>query len=556
MIRQEIKNLIEKAIKELRETEEFFRNFKIPKVRIGSPNTKNLVSSFGNYSSAIAIEIAVRKSAPGDQKKIADKIKEKIESYNLDLKLFSRIEVAEKPVLINFFSSKEYLQGETFKILEQKEGYGKKELMKIGNNQKINVEFISANPTGPLTLGNGRGGFCGDVLTNILNKAGFKAKKEYYINDTGEQIRKLGHSIIGDSQAVYKGKYIDELKKKIKGKDPEKVGKKAAKMILNSELLGKEWGIKKTIKEMGISFDKWFSEESLYKNKEVDKILDYLKIKGLTFEKEEALWFKSTQSGDDKDRVLVKSNGERTYIASDIAYLKNKFERKFEKLIFFWGADHYGYVNRIKAAAEALGYKKEQIDIIIMQMVSIIWSGQNLRMSKREGVYKTIQELIESLGLDVVRFFFLTRSPDSQLIFDLDLAKEKSEKNPVYYVQYAHARICSILKKIKASSSIKTSEYKQSLNNLKNPREMYLMDRLTRLLEVIEDTANDYQIQRVPQYAIDLATAFHEFYADKDCRVISRNEELKKARLSLILATKIVLKNTLDLMGISAPEKM
>jgi arginyl-tRNA synthetase len=438
MTRQEIKNLIEKAIKDLQE-EGFFPNFKIPEINIGSSG----IPMFGDYSSAIAIQI--RKDAGKNPVEIANKIKEKIKSYNLNL--FLEIKIAEKPVFINFFLSENYLQESLKEILGQKAKFGG---IKIGKNKKINVEFISANPTGPLTLGNGRGGFCGDVLASILNKAGFKAKREYYVNDTGEQIRKLGHSVIGDDQAVYKGEYINELKKKIKGSDPEKVGKKAAEMILNNELLGKEWGIKKTIKEMGIDFDKWFFEESLYKNKEVDKVLDYLKKKGLTFEKEGALWFKSTQFGDDKDRVLVKSNGEKTYIASDIAYLKNKFERNFEKLIFFWGADHYGYINRIKAAAEALGYKKEQIEVITMQMVSIVLGGEKMRMSKREGIYKIIQELIEDLGLDVVRFFFLTRSPDSQLVFDLDLAKEKSEKNPVYSIQYAHARICSIVKKLKA----------------------------------------------------------------------------------------------------------
>jgi arginyl-tRNA synthetase len=531
MIREKIRELVENSCKNL------FSN-KFSGIRIDVTRTSQ--KEHGDYTAN------VRGLAMEEQEEIVNYIKKlpDFKGYFLDIKF-------EKPIFINFFLSESFLQDCLKEILKQKEKFGN---LKLGKNKKVNVEFISANPTGPLTLGNGRGGFCGDVLTNVLNTAGFKAKREYYINDTGEQVRKLGHSVIGDDQAVYKGEYIAELKKKIKENDPEKAGKKVATMILNSNFLGKEWGIKKTVKEMGIEFDKWFSEESLYKNKEVDKSLDYLNKKGLTYEKEGALWFKSTQFGDDKDRVLIKSGGEKTYIASDIAYLKNKFERKFEKLIFFWGADHYGYINRIKAAAEALGYRKEQVDIIIMQLVSIILSGEQVRMSKREGIYKTIQELIEELGLDVVRFFFLTRSSGSQLIFDLGLAKEKSEKNPVYYIQYAYARICSIVKKLKVSGSEKALTGRQNLKLLTHQSELELIKELVRFPEIVEDVARNYQIQKIPQYTTDLATIFHKFY--KDCRVISEDKELTKTRLSLVLAAKIVLKNTLDLMGISAPEKM
>jgi len=291
----------------------------------------------------------------------------------------------------------------------------------------------------------------------------------------------------------------------------------------------------------------------LYKNKEVDKVLGYLRKKKLTYKEEGALWFKSTKFGDDKDRVLIKKGGDYTYLASDITYLKNKFDRKFDKLIYFWGADHHGYIGRMKAAAEALGYKKEQVGFIIMQMVAIMWTGDGgpnrvVKVSKREGIFRTIDELIEGLGLDVVRFFFLTRSPGSHLTFNLDLAKEKSDKNPVYYVQYAHARICSILHKTKIRPDIK------SLNELKEESELDLIKELIRFEEIIEDTSKDYQVQRIPQYAIDLAESFHRFY--KNCRVLTDDKKLSQARLSLILATRVVLKNTLDLMGISSPEKM
>ena len=256
------------------------------------------------------------------------------------------------------------------------------------------MEFISANPTGPLTLGNGRGGFGGDVLANVLEKAGYKVSREYYINDTGNQIKALGHSVIGDAEAVYKGEYIDELRKEVKGKDPEKVGEKAAKIIL-------EKMIKPSVKKMGIKFDKWFSETTLYKNKEVDEAIDELKKKGFTYESEGALWFKSKDLGDDKDRVLVRADGIKTYFASDIAYLKNKFERGFEKLIIFLGADHYGYVARLKAACQALGFKKDDIDAIVLQLVRLFENGKEVRMSKRTGIYVTIDELIDEVGLDV-----------------------------------------------------------------------------------------------------------------------------------------------------------
>ena len=509
MIRQEITKLIHKATG-------------VPEEEISINSSAS--GNFGDYSTNVAMRL----------KKPAQEFSQKLGSD-----LFEKIEVAD-PGFINFFLSKEYLQKQVSPILKEKERFGQ---LKIGKSQKINVEFISANPTGPLTLGNGRGGFWGDVLTNVLNKAGYQAKREYYINDTGEQIKKLGHSVLNDVEAVYQGRYIEELRKKIKGNDPEKIGQSAAKIILQEM-------IKPTIKKMKIKFNVWFSEKTLYQKKEVDKVLDTLKKKKLSYESEGALWFRSTQFGDDKDRVLIKEGGEKTYLASDVAYLKNKFTRGFQKLIFFWGADHYGYVARIKAAAEALGYKKEQINIIVMQLVRLIREGQEVRMAKRTGTYVTLDELIDEVGLDVTRFFFLARGADTHLNFDLALAKEQSENNPVYYIQYAHARICSILSKSKVSNSKSKINYKL----LYHPAEMKLIKQLIKLPEIIEDTAKDYQVQRLPQYATELATTFHQFY--RDCQVLSKNIHLARARLSLVSATQIVLKNTLSLMGIFAPEKM
>jgi len=510
MIREEIKKLVEKALKDLY------------KMEVEVEIEKSAEVSFGDYSTNIAM---ILRKNPGE---ITSAIKSDI---------LEKIEV--KNSFINFFVSKEYSRKQVGEILKEKESFGN---LKVGKGQKVNVEFISANPTGPLTLGNGRGGFCGDVLANVLTKTGYKVEREYYINDVGEQIKKLGHSVIGDSEAVYKGPYIEELRKKNLGSNLDEVGKKAAKIIL-------EEMIKPSIKKMGIKFDNWFYESDLYKKGEVDKILEELGKKNLSYEKENALWFRSTQFGDDKDRVLVKTDGEKTYLASDTAYLKNKFQRGFNKLIYIWGADHYGYIGRIKAAAEAFGYKKEQIDIIIMQLVRLLSKGKEVRMSKRTGTYIVLDELIDEVGLDIARFFFLTRSPNTHLNFDLDLAKEQSEKNPVYYIQYAYARICSIFKK-----ALGYKPEAKNLELLNHVSELKLIKQLIKFPEIIEDTAEDYQVQRIPQYALDLANSFHLFY--RDCRVINEDKNLEKVRLALVLATKIILKNTLDLMGISAPEKM
>jgi len=449
------------------------------------------------------------------------------------------------PIFINFFLAEKYLQEQVKEVLKQKENFGR---LKDGKGKKVQVEFISANPTGPLTLGNGRGGFCGDALAKVLEKAGYEVEREYYINDTGGQVKKLGLSLTESDESVrpYKGEYIEALRKRIKEKNPDKAGEKAAAVILKEM-------IKPTVERMGIKFDVWFSEKSLYESGQVDETLSFLKEKKLTYEKEGAIWFRSSRFGDEKDRVLVKKDGETTYLASDAAYLKNKFNRGFDLIIYLWGADHYGYINRIKAAVEALGFKKDQIQIILMQLVQLFQEGKEVRMSKRKGVYITLDELIDEVGLDVARFFFLSKSPGRHLNFDLDAAKDKSEKNPVHYVQYAYARICSILKKLK----IKSEDLKITINDLellRHKSELALIKQLMAFPEIIADTSRDYQLQRLPRYASGLAASFHSFY--RDCPVLQEEGKLKRTRTALLLAVKSVLENTLNLMGISAPEKM
>ena len=493
---------------------------------------------FGDYSTNAAMILGRRVGEKPEE--IAQKIADSIAND----KMFEKVEVV-KPGFMNFKITLPYLQNQISEIIKAGENYSSSDL---GKDLKVNVEFISANPTGPLTLGNGRGGYTGDSLARILESFGAKVEREYYINDQGAQILKLGHSILKDEEAVYKGAYIDEIAAKIKSKGPMGAGQEAAAILM-------EESIKKTILKMGIQFDHWFSESALYKGA-IEDALGMLESHGLTYKKDGALWLKTTEYGDDKDRVLITAEGEFTYFASDIAYHWDKIRRGYNLLIDFWGADHHGYVGRMQAAIEIL--KKEadwsgELKIFIAQLVRLMSKGQEVKMSKRAGTYVTLDELIDEVGPDVTRFFFLDRALNTHMDFDLDLAKEKSEKNPVYYVQYAYARIASILAKLKTqNSNVKTSAENSKL--IKEQPEIELIKELIKLPDMIIETAEDYQVQRLPYYAIELATRFHNFY--EQCRVISEDENLTAARISLIKATQIVLKKTLDLMGISAPEKM
>ncbi len=531
-LKEKIKRIIEKAISQL-QTKGSLSVFDWPEIKIDCPE----YDQYGDYSTNLPLLLA----APARKKpaEIALLIKEEILTNSRSL--FEKIEIAG-PGFINFFISDQYLQKNLDNILKEKDDFGRNRKKK---KEKINLEFISANPTGPLTLGNGRGGFCGDVLANVLEKAGYPVFREYYVNDTGEQIRKLGLSILGEGEPAYRGEYIKSLRARINDKDADKAGQKAVGIIL-SEI------IKPAVKKMGIKFDGWFSEKKLFKNKEVEKTLAYLKRKQMTYTKDSSLWFKSSYFGDDKDRVLIKSNGQPTYLASDIAYLRNKVRRGFDRLIYLWGADHHGYIKRLKAAAGAMDFDQDRVNIIIMQLVRLLEKGREVRMSKRSGLYLTIDELIDAVGLDVARFFFLTKSPPAHLNFDLDLAREQSEKNPVYYIQYAHARICRILEKAGRLPGRPTG---RELKLLNHPKELALLKQLLKFPEIIEETAKDYQLQRLPQYALNLSSAFHQFY--KHCQVLDKTDPgLTQARLKLVLASKIILKSSLSLMGITAPSEM
>ena len=524
MIKSKIKGLIKKAI------ETTYPKAKNPQFQVDIANPK-----FGDYSTNAALVLAKR---VGER---PEAIAQKIAATLSQEEIFEAVEVA-KPGFVNFKIAHRFLQKQIFKIIKAGKEYGNTDL---GQDLKVNIEFISANPTGPLTLGNGRGGYCGDCLANVLEAFGAKVEREYYINDRGAQIIKLGHSVLKDVHAVYKGIYIDELARKISAKDPEKAGQEAAAIIIE-EL------IKKTILKMGIKFDHWFSQSALYDG-EIEHVLGILKNLGFCYEKDDALWLKTSQFGDDKDRVLITEEKEFTYFASDIAYHWKKMSRGYNLLIDFWGADHHGYVKRMQAAIEILRQKNNwsgNLKILIAQFVRLISKGQKVKMSKRRGTYVTLDELIDEAGSDVTRFFFLERALPTHLDFDLDLAKERSEKNPVYYVQYAYARISSILAKAKTQKESSA----ENLKLIKEPAEVALIKELIKLPDLVIKTAEDYQVQRLPYYSVELATRFHNFY--EKCRVISEDENLTSARIELIKATQIVLKKTLDLMGISAPEKM
>ncbi len=507
---------------------------------------------FGDYTTNLAMVLAGKIKNPPME--IAGILLEIVSRKLSEKDIFEKIEVAA-PGYINFYFSKKYLQALVLQINTEKNDFGNSE---IGKNIKVNNEFISANPTGPLTVGNGRGGFCGDSLSRVLRKAGFEVTNEYYVNDAGEQVIKLGHSVIKDEKAVYGGEYIDELsgslaekinveEKSLEDEFARNIGVEAAEIVLENY-------IKPTVeKRMQIFFDVWMSEKSLYDEGFIERAVEILNEKKLTFESEGALWLRTTDFGDDKDRVLVKSNGQKTYFASDCGYILSKMDRGFEKIIELWGADHHGYIARFAAAAKALGFTGD-LKFLIVQLVKVMKDGKEVRMSKRAGNVVLIDDLIAEIGHDVTRFFFLMYSPDTHMNFDLGLAKEHSSKNPVFYVQYAHARICSILTGTKVQALGLKSE-NEDLSLLIHEKELSLIKELNKFPELIEEIAGNYGVNKLPHYAMRLADKFHSFY--DACRVIDEeNPELTKARLSLVNAVRIVLAETLELIGVSAPEKM
>jgi len=438
-----------------------------------------------------------------------------------------------------------------------------------GQGRKVQVEFVSANPTGPLHVGHGRGAAVGDSLAGILSFCGYDVKREYYINDSGRQIHTLGRSVyirflfLHGREVVfpddcYQGDYILNLARQINAqKGDSLLAMSEDEAIQNcarfaaDEILA---GIRADLEHFGIVFDCWYSEQSLYDNGKVDSMIDDLLSRDLVYRKDGALWFRTISFGDEKDRVVVRKNGQTTYFASDIAYHHDKYLRGFDRVIDIWGADHHGYIPRMNAAVEASGRNRNQFDVILVRLVNLLRGGEPVAMSTRSGEFVTLGDVIEEVGRDAARFIFLTRNYDSTLDFDLELAKRKTNDNPVYYVQYVHARIASIIRKSTEKGMAPIIYDQAAISMLTVKEEIGLMKRMDQFPEVVLRSAEEMTPHRIAFYLIDLAAAFHAYYNKH--RVLADDQILARGRLYLVAAVKKVIRNGLTLLGVSAPERM
>ncbi len=548
MIKRILREKIRRAIEDL------YPDFKDINFEIEIPKNKN----FGDYSTNVALLLQGKVQRKG--RELAEEFSARLQ----DERLFSRLEVAG-PGFINFWIEEDFYRQNLFKILREGERYFQ---LNLGQGKKVLVEFVSANPTGPLHIGHGRGAAYGDSLARILSQVGYEVVREYYLNDQGTQMAVLGKSVYLRAKELqgakvnfpvdgYQGAYIYDIAKLALAKYPHLLKLPEEEAIALCRDLAIEHilkDIKGDLANFRVTFDSWYSERSLYTKGLVEKVLNYLRGKNLIYEKDGALWFASTQFGDEKDRVLRKGTGDYTYFASDIAYHYEKFFlRKFDLCINLWGADHHGYAPRLKSAMKALEVEEERLKIILIQMVNLLEGGCLKSMSTRQGEFVELKELVNQVGTDAVRFIFLSRSPDSPLDFDVELTKKKSQENPVYYVQYAHARICSVFTKAK-ESGFSLDLDRADLSYLKEVEELTLLKHLDRFDDVLEDVARHYAPYRLTHYLLDLATAFHDYYTK--FRILTEDEKLRLARFALCEGCRRVLSKGLDLLGVSAPEKM
>jgi len=523
----------------------------LPQVELSVPPQQE----FGDFATNFAMQSArVFHKSP---RQIAEALVERIQGDWLD-----HIQVAG-PGFMNF-----YLKGDVFyenfrKIFAAGEAYGQ---LPVKDAPKVQVEYVSANPTGPLHVGHGRGAAAGSALVNLLRAAGYPVESEYYINDAGNQMNILAASVnarylelLGQQvefpENGYHGADIVDTAQRIIDKDgdkylhmPEQERLDIFKDLAYHEKLAI---LQEDLASFNVHIDNWFSERTLHQGA-IEAAVKKLQDNGNIYEQGGALWLKSTAYGDDKDRVVIRDNGVPTYLAADIAYHHNKYERGFDRLINIWGADHHGYIARVKAAMQALGHDPEKLTVLLLQMVSLYRDGELVKMSKRTGQSVTLNELIEEVGTDAARYFFLMRSLDSQLDFDLDLAKKRSNDNPVYYIQYAHARICSIFRQAD-EAGLKLGEAPQ-LNLLTEDAEVELIKKIAEYPEVIARAARDYAPQQIARYSYDLAALFHSFY--NKCRIMGVGAELGEARLALVQVTAHVIRHSLGILGVSAPEHM
>jgi arginyl-tRNA synthetase len=521
--------------------------------------------SMGDLATPVAMSIAaLLKKSP---RKIAEELVNSIKDLSAQAgkSAFEKIDIAG-PGFINFTFSKEYLYSEMKKLIEYKSGFLRED---IGKGKKVQIEFISANPTGPLHLGHGRGGATGEALSNLLKAAGYNVEREYYINDAGKQVKLLGLSVFARYQQLlgieypfpeegYRGEYVEEIANAIIKEEGGKYIKANFEVVSDffidysyKEIL---FSIKEDLKDFGITFDIWQSERELYEKGDIEKSIEDLKIRGFIYEKDGALWFRSTAFGDDKDRVIIKQDGEYTYFTSDIAYHRKKIEKRYDELIDIWGADHHGYIPRVKAVIEALGYPKERLKVLLVQMVNLLRGGKPVQMSKRAGEFVTLREVIGEVGADTTKFIFLTRRPDSHLDFDLEVAKAQSSENPVFYVQYANARINSIFTHAKEKSINTDRLYNADLRLLSIYEELRIIRKLLIYPMIFEGAVNTHEPHRITFYLQELSGMFHPYY--NKYRIVSDDIELTRAKLALCEAIRIVLQDGLEILGISAPEKM
>ena len=554
-MKQKIKNLIIDAITCAYEKGDFSEK-SVPEIEVEVPK----ITSHGDFSTNIAMVTAsIQKMPP---RKIAETILKYIKDPD---RILAKTQIAG-PGFINFFINTLSWHSVLRKIHQEDVVYG---ASNIGNGKKIQVEFVSSNPTGPLHVGHGRGAAVGDSVANILRFCGYDVQKEYYINDSGRQINTLGQSvylryrelmgeIIQFPDECYQGDYIlDYAKEIIELKGQALLDQDEDQSIFFCARFAAERIIKdirKDLMDFGIEFDNWFSEQSLYDTGKVNAVIEDFKEKNIIYEKDGALWFKTTSFGDEKDRVVVRKNGQTTYFASDIAYHMDKFERGFHRVIDVWGADHHGYIPRVTGAIEASGLNRDRFHVILVQLVNLLREQVPVAMSTRAGEFVTLNEVVQEVGRDAARFIFLTRHYESPLDFDLELAKKKTNDNPVFYVQYVHARISSISRKSRERGLYELGWDETTAVMLQEPEEINLIKTMIRYPEVVEDSAKYMEPHRITFYLMDLASSFHAYYNKH--RVLSDDPLLSKGRLYLVLAVQKVIRNGLSLLGVSAPDRM
>ena len=528
----------------------------MPDIVVEEPKDEKL----GDFATTLAMQLA--RSEKKNPKVIAETI---CGLLNDGADSIESAEVAG-PGFINIKMSQDFFLSRLKEVIRQGREFGQSD---VGQKKKVLLEFVSANPTGPLHVGHGRGAAVGHALSCLLKKAGFDVSTEYYINDVGNQMNNLGRStwvryqeLLGKKVEFpddgYKGEYIKDIAQTVIDADGSShLDKKAEDALTFFRKFSKDTilkGIQDDLKEFRVEFDRWFSEASLDEDDSVNQSIDWLRDKGFVYEKDGATWVKTSQFKDDADRVIIKQGGERTYFCSDIAYHKNKVDRGYDLILDLWGADHHGYVPRMQSVLQAMNYDEEVFKVLLVQFVSLKRGGQKVSMSTRSGEFETLADVVAEVGVDATRFFFLMRSSDSHLDFDLDLAKKESPENPVYYIQYAHARICSVFRTAEEQEVPTTDLATADITLLDAPEEFALIKKILAYKACIEKSALSQEIHRIAFYLQELVSIFHSYY--KQHRVVTENLELTRARLLLLDCLRNVIASGLGVLGVSAPEKM